>query len=333
MREGQYVLMSVLASCLLLGACRGASSGGAGGSDAAGDASLDSSGNGEGGQLATDGGAGVGGTLGAGGTPAAGGASGHSGREVRVCVSDGFVDLLVSAAGFAEHEGRTVYLYVTTQGGQMLGTASAVVRAGVFSARFPNGYQRNAVETLLWYVDSDGDGRCLSANGDHVGHQSIDAFAVTGTEPHQIDIVDNHDDSFSPSDPNMCTGIKEFARMMDLEISGSGFNEHEGQPVYLITRTSRNNAVFAAAQATVAAGAFQFAFRRAYERFTYQEVLWFTDVDGDGVCGPADHVGYASTNGDNPVASQLSQVKIKDNHAATTARNADVCAAMNGCPP
>ena len=337
------MLRAVVAWCLLLSACRASSARGDAGRDVAIDVSPDSSGGGGGngvggGTGKPDGGAagisgGAGATAGAGGTLGAGGVSGQAGSQVPVCLDAGFVELQVEATGFAEHEGRTVYLYVTTQGGLMLGTASATVQAGAFSARFPNGYQPNSPEQLLWYVDSDGDGRCQSMNGDHVGHQSIEAASVTGSAPRHVDVVDNHDDGFLSADPGMCTGVKEFAHMLDLDVAGSGFSEHEGQSVHLITRTSRNSAVFGSGQATVVGGAFELLFRHAYERFSYQEVLWFIDIDGDGVCSSADHVGYISTNGDNPVGSQVSHVAPQDNHTAKTARNADVCAAMNGCPP
>ena len=41
----------------------------------------------------------------------------------------------------------------------------------------------------------------------------------------------------------------------------------------------------------------------------------------------------AGIGGNDPVGVQVSHTTIKDNHTARTATNADVCAAMNGCPP
>jgi hypothetical protein len=121
--------------------------------------------------------------------------------------------------------------------------------------------------------------------------------------------------------------------MLDFNITGSGFEAHDGQRLHLLTRTAYNGAIFGAGDAVVAGGGFAFHFPKGYERFTYQEILVFVDVDGDGVCVTGtDHTGYTASSAFNPVqiAPPVNQ-QVMDNHTSRSARGADICVIMNGC--
>jgi hypothetical protein len=62
-----------------------------------------------------------------------------------------------------------------------------------------------------------------------------------------------------------------------------------------------------------------------------EEIFWFVDADGDGLCTSADHRGYAVTP---IVATEVDQVNvdITDNHTNETPNGVDVCVVLNGCP-
>ena len=116
-----------------------------------------------------------------------------------------------------------------------------------------------------------------------------------------------------------------------MDITATGFAAHDGATVRLLTRTGQNGAVFGAGQTTIAGGKFSLHFPSAYQQFTYQEILWFVDIDGDGVCTIADHRGGVSSSAFTPTGSAAVTMPITDNHMTTTTRSADLCAIANGC--
>jgi hypothetical protein len=120
--------------------------------------------------------------------------------------------------------------------------------------------------------------------------------------------------------------------MFDFIVTGSGFASHDGRRVHLLTRTAVNGAIFGSDVATVMNGSFSFTFPKGFEWVSYQEVFWFVDEDGDGICTAAvDHPGYAVTPAFTPLENVPVTMPITDNHATRSARRADVCVVMNGC--
>lgn len=245
--------------------------------------------------------------------------------------SPAYADMTITATGFAEHEGRTVFVVTRSNSSGVLGARSATVMAGAFAFRFPKGYQRSADQDLLWFIDADGDGVCNTDVGDHTGYLLVNAVDPAGSDALEVAITDNHVRTTSRN-VDICNPAAPFGEMMDFNITGSGFQAHEGQHVHLLTRTAYNGAIFGSGEAVVTGGGFAFHFPKGYERLTYQEMLLFVDVDGDGACmDGTDHTGYMATSAFNPVQIAPIDEQVTDNHKSKTARNADVCVVMNGC--
>ena len=297
---------------------------------------------------------GLGGTTGAGGTSVAmgaggtatnaggmapeAGAQGGDSASVALCATPdpastaSFYDLKIVGVDFARDEGRSVYLVTRSANGGVLGSASAVASGGGFSLTFPRGYQRTSGGQVLWFVDVNADGFCDTANGDHFGLIQLDP-SDAGDEAVEITISDDPSNPTIPGDPSACTGQKPLGELSDLDISATGFEAHAGARVYLITRTALNGAVFAHGSAVVVDGGFRFHFPRGLEQFTYQEVFWFVDTDGDGRCThSSDHTGFLSTNALRPAGRDPAEVSIKDNHTEVSERGTDVCVVLNACP-
>src|SRR3569832_2028585 len=103
-----------------------------------------------------------------------------------------YVDLNISASGFTEHEGQTVFLVTRSNTYGVLGSGSAVVSGGAFAFHFPKGYRRAADQQIIWLLDADGDGVCDEAGGDHTGFLLLSATDPPGAEPVAVAISDNH---------------------------------------------------------------------------------------------------------------------------------------------
>jgi hypothetical protein len=242
-----------------------------------------------------------------------------------------YVDLNITASGFSEHEGQTVFLVTRSNTYGVLGSGSAVVSRGAFAFHFPKGYRRAADQQIIWLLDADGDGVCDDAAGDHTGFFLVSATDPPGAGPVAVAISDNHV-RMTPSGANLCNPGFPFGDMLDMNVTGTGFDADEGRTVHLLARTVDNGAIFASGDAVVASGGFVLHFPRGFERFTYEEIIFFVDVDGDGRCTPGtDDPGYAVTAAFNPTQNVPVDVPLMDNHMAQSARGADVCAVMNGC--
>ena len=295
--------------------------GGAGSGGAAGDGRAGAAGTGSGGA--------VGGGTGGGGT----GAGGINPSCIR---SDAqlhkFLNLDVRGESFADHNGETLYLITRSGSSGIIGTGKTLVSAGGFAVHFEGGYERNTSQQLLWFADADGDGNCNLSKGDHIGYVSLGPFDPVANDALTATIADNHVMDI-PGETSPCSGARPFGDMLDMNVSASGFQAHEGSSVYMLTRTFQNGAVFGRGQTAVASGRFAFNFPRGFARQAYQEVFWFVDLDGDGLCTTtSDHLGYAVTAAFSPTGNQPLDMTITDNHAGTSARGADVCIVMNGCP-
>lgn len=282
-------------------------------------------------------GTGAGGTVGAGGTTGAGGAgdapaAACEGVDAGSLASRTYVDLDISASGFAEHEGKTVLLETRGNSDGVLGVAKATVTGGGFTIHLPKGYRRAQDQELLWLIDVDGDGVCNDAAGDQTGYVVVTAADPPDAAALAVAITDNHVRK-TKSNVDLCNPAQPFGDMLDIDITAVGFDAHEGQTVRLLTRTVDNGAIFGAGRASVVGGGFAFHFPRGFERFTYQEILYFVDTDGDGRCvGGTDHTSYTVTPAFNPIQNGPVSMQIMDNHTKTSARGADVCVVMNGCP-
>jgi hypothetical protein len=243
-----------------------------------------------------------------------------------------YLDMDITGSGFAEHEGQAVLLVIRTENSRVLGVGKATVAGGGFALHFPKGYRRASNQEILWLVDADGDDVCNAAAGDHTGYLVAGGFDPVGSAAFAVAISDNHV-NVTPREPNLCDPALPFGTMLNFNVTGSGFAAHDGRTVHLLTRTATNGAIFGSGAAVVSGGGFTFYFRRGYERFTYQEIFWFVDVDGDGTCvAGTDHTGYITSSGENPTQDVSVEMAVTDNHATQSARQADVCIVMNGCP-
>ena len=308
----------------------GGATGGGGGAISSSGTGGSSSGGGAGG--ATSGAGGAVSTAGAGGAPSIGGGPGAcDGIDAGAAAPAPYVDLDVTASGFAEHEGQPVFLLTRANGDRTLGAGRAIVSGGAFSFHFPKGYMRGHAQEILWLLDADGDGVCDAAAGDHTGYAVLSAFDPPGDGVAAVAISDNHVQTTS-SGAGLCVAGMGFGDMMDMNVTGTGFDAHEGRTVHLLARSAYNGAIFAAGDAIVTAGGFAFQFQRGFERFTYEEIFSFVDVDGDGRCTwGTDHPGYTVTPALNPANNSPVEVQVMDNHKIQSDRGADVCVVMNGC--
>ena len=195
---------------------------------------------------------------------------------------------------------------------------------------FPKGYQRSADQDLLWLIDADGDGLCNTDAGDHTGYLLVSA-TNPGSDALEVAITDNHVRTTSRN-VEICNPAAPFGEMMDFNITGSGFQAHEGQRVHLLTRTTYNGAIFGSGDAVITGGGFAFHFPKGYERFTYPGDAPVRGCRrrrclraGNGPHGLLGHLRFQSRQ----IAPVYEQVT--DSHRSKTARNADVCVVMNGC--
>jgi hypothetical protein len=95
-----------------------------------------------------------------------------------------FMDLIINAGDFAEHEGQRVHVFTREYSQKTpLGYGSAVVQGGGFMLRLPDGYARFSYQPIFWYVDVNGDGRCDEAAGDHPGYMPTNGWNPSGDEP------------------------------------------------------------------------------------------------------------------------------------------------------
>jgi hypothetical protein len=293
---------------------------------------------------AGDGGPGAGGSggfAGRGGTGGidgggAGGGGGSGGGVDPSCIRPDaqlhkFLNLDVRGDGFGAHEGQAVHLVTRISTSGVLGAGRVTVASGGFAIHFEGGYQRNTSQQLIWFADQDGDGTCNPAMGDHMGYVALGPFDPAADDALAVTISDNHVTDVA-GDPSVCSANRPFGGMTDMNVTATGFAAHDGSTVYVLTRTFQNGAVFGRGQATVASGGFSLHLPRGFVVMTYQEVLWFVDVDGDGVCTANDHLGYTVTAAAVPTGNQPFDQMISDNHTDMSARAADVCVVMNGCP-
>jgi len=242
-----------------------------------------------------------------------------------------YMDLDITASGFADHEGKTVLLETRGNSDGVLGSAKATVTGGAFTVHLPKGYRRAQDQELLWLVDVDGDGVCNDAAGDQTGYVVVTAPDPPGSTPLAVAITDNHVRN-TKSNVDLCNPAIPFGDMLDIDITGVGFDAHEGQTVRLLARTLDNGAIFGSGSARVVGGGFALHLPRGFERYSYEEVIYFVDTDGDGRCVVGtDHTGYTVTPAFNPIQNVPVALQTMDNHTATSARGADVCVVMNGC--
>lgn len=328
-RFGLTILLLLMAGEGCSGSSTAAGDGGPGAGGSGGFAGL-------GGAAGIDGGGSGGGVAGAGGGGASGGSGGTGGGVDLSCVRSDtqlhrFLNLDVRGDGFGAHEGQAVHLVTRTNSSGVIGAGTVTVEGGGFTVHFESGYERNTSQQLIWFADQDGDGTCNPAMGDHMGYVAVGPFDPAANDALAVSVSDNHVTDVA-GDTTVCSANRAFGGMVDMNVMASGFAAHEGSTVHVLTRTFQNGAVFGRGQATVASGGFSLRFPRGFVVQTYQEVFWFVDVDGDGVCTATDHPGYTVTAAAVPTANQPFDQMISDNHTAMSARAADVCVVMNGCP-
>jgi hypothetical protein len=310
------------------GGAAGAAGGSTGGAIGSGGVASAGGAGGLGGGPASNAGSGGGGIAGA----SAGGAGGAPGLACQLPDSQvsQYLDLQVQGETFGAYNGRTIYVFTREDRAGMLGMGNTKIADGRFELRFPGGLRRNAsAQGVSWFIDVDGDGLCNTAAGDHQGYRALEPYDPPGNPPRTVVVED--DQVTSTRVRGACDGTRPFEEMSDIVLNGSGFSEHEGARIRVLTRSTYGPA-FGSGEATIVGGAWSVTFQHGYAQFTYQEVLWFVDVDGDGVCSTVDHAGNLGTNAFTPKGNAVVTMPVPDNHRTKTARNVDVCVVMNGCP-
>jgi hypothetical protein len=342
-RLGEWTLLLVLAGASCSGASNapgdgGSSQGGssgAGGSGAAGGAGGSGGSAGSaGGGAGTVGSGGAGGTSGTSGGPAGRGGWGSGGIDPSCVRPDAqlnrFLNLDIRGEAFPD-EHRLEYVYVVTKN-----ASSGIIAAGratvgsAFTLHLEGGYERNTVQQIAWFADADGDGRCYSSDGDHFGYIMVGPFDPAGNDAYSVTFRHN-DVAGIPGEANPCVGSRPFGDMAGIGLRATGFEAHERATFYALARNPLNGFVFGRGQYPFLSGQFGLHLPRAYARNLAEEIFWFVDADGDGLCTSADHRGYAVTP---IVATEVDQVNvdITDNHTNETPKGVDVCVVLNGCP-
>ena len=232
-----------------------------------------------------------------------------------------FIDAVVRGEGFDAYEGRIVRLAARTVGGATrLGTARAQIIGGRLTMRLPAGFPRQTAPELLWFVDADGDGKCGAGGADLLGYTTPGAFDPPANEPAAVSIAA----SAVPGNVDVCAAFEPLPTMT---VTGTGFAVDERRPIFVISRMLSGATV--GVWATHASGGALPAL--TFERRPGQEVMWFAESTGDGICATADgaHTGAFSTAASDPAGNLTLQ--ITGNQAVTTPAGADVCGVMNGC--
>lgn len=98
-------------------------------------------------------------------------------------------------------------------------------------------------------------------------------------------------------------GNREF---LDFEIRGTGFEAHEGAAIRAMTFVQDEpTRIYGASEVTVEGGTFEIAWIRGYQRFMYQTLVLYVDVDGDGMCDPANDVTWGQfSSAHNPTENE-----------------------------
>lgn len=235
-----------------------------------------------------------------------------------------FIDAVVRGEGFDAYEGRTVRLAARTVGGATrLGTARARIIGGRLTMRLPAGFPRQTAPELLWFVDADGDGKCGAGGGDVFGYTAPGPFDPPANEPAAVSIAA----SALPAVPGNVDVCAAFEPLPTMTVTGTGFAVDERRPIFVISRMLSGATV--GVWATHASGGALPAM--TFERRPGQEVMWFAESTGDGICTTADgaHTGAVSTAASDPAGNLT--LPITGTQAITTPGGADVCAVMNGC--
>ena len=259
-------------------------------------------------------------------------ASAEDCRRIDACASSAaranekraFIDGIVRGAGFDAFEGRFVRLAARTLvGATRLGAARAQIIGGRFTMRLPAGIQRQAAPELLWFVDADGNDKCSATSGDLLGYATPGAFDPPANDPATVSIAASSL-AVVPGNVDVCAAIEPLPTMT---VTSTGFEVDERVPIFVLTRMP-SGAPIGAFGTHASAGALP---ALTFERRPGQEVLWFADGTGTGICVTADgaHTGAASTAASAPTGNLT--LPITDSHAVTTPGGDDVCAVVNGC--
>jgi hypothetical protein len=127
-------------------------------------------------------------------------------------------------------------------------------------------------------------------------------------------------------------------RFLDVEIRASGFDAYEGATLRTVTYERLEagvvTRVFGTREVIVTGGGFEVMWPNAYERFGYQPMVLYADVDDDGTCDPAvDPTWGMFSNAHNPPGDapyvwdlDLGMAPFLDGISA-----ADICTVANGC--
>jgi hypothetical protein len=118
---------------------------------------------------------------------------------------------------------------------------------------------------------------------------------------------------------------------LDFRVSGTGLAAHEGRSVRLVTHNLHDDdRVFGTAEVTIVAGQFEASWLNGYQRWEYQPVDYYIDVDDSGTCTPGVDLGERFISSAwNPVGDEpLDQdITLFPPQPVTT----DVCQAIDRC--
>jgi hypothetical protein len=258
-----------------------------------------------------------------------------------------YFDLEITGDGLASIEGRLVTVRLGDPPLQRLTSAQTRVIDGKFAFSLPQTLEVGLYKTKIIHFDVDGDGRCGA--GDQVWVDRSSSWSTPGvvirrfgSDGAGIRMVGSPSaaGTLAAPDEDTCRRIELCGRYapaaegrrpsLDIKVTGSGFDRHDGNPVHLLTRSSGTVALRGIGRGAIIGGRFTIYVPNGYQRGADQEILWFVDVDSDGKCGASagDHLGYAAIAALDPVGNDAVEVSISDDHPATLPGNIDVCTAM-----
>jgi len=219
-------------------------------------------------------------------------------------------DLNINGAGYVPHEGEPFFAALVRSDSQevVAGPSEAVVSGGGFSFSFADALQPGVAYEVVSYADHNGSGRCDAPPIDHGWRTPVgDVIGDHTLElTHSTDFVD----------------VCERFGYYDITVSGSLFDDDEGEAIYVTVVEAESGALAVPIQqSTVVDQGFSTFWPDALRAGTDYNVHYFIDHNANGTCEtpPDDHAWaqvVVNMNGDITV------------HVAHSSTYTDVCASF-----
>lgn len=186
-------------------------------------------------------------------------------------------DLTFNGTGYTPHNNQTLEVAVVDVAtGAVVQKDSVTVASGAFSFTWPGILVEGKDYEVRWYADLNGNGFCNEPPADHSWVATINDVAANQT------LDQTHNATF--------TGVCGVFGTRALTFTGTGFSPHNGQTLKVAVLAD-DSTVVARGTATIAAGAFAFAWPALLIDTKSYRVHLFADVNGNIQCDapPTDH--------------------------------------------